>query len=783
MSSATSGPPTSNPVDQHLRLSLAAAGVATWEFDMAARLVRFDACAAALLRIPSSASPCTAHEWLRSVAVDDRDRVTALLQSETSTFRVVVQLRTDEQTIEHLVVLGARSGAVMAGVIADHTQQEALLEARRRSAADYQMLFDSIPLPAIVYDPESMEIVRWNVAAKRQSTRPPDEAGPKSLHDVIPPDEMARVRAYLAAVEPGKTTISMWRVPGPDGAMMDLEITAHDVHLDGRRLRVGIGKDVTAKHEQERALLAANQGLEAAVRERTADLERTIDALRAEVLQRRRVEAELRDHQEHLLLKRHVLASSQRIARVGHWDHDAASGRQTWSVGAFHLLGYAEDEVEPTFDSFIARVHPDDRARLESQRYRQEQHEPTWVDEYRVVHASGAVRCIRELGEATFDDHGRLVRLLGIVQDVTDIHDLRRSVESRNAFLRALIDEIPAHIGVRDGTGRLTMVNRSFADFYGESVEAIQRDGRCNSWSPEEEAAILAGDSEVFATGQVVVTLDERAVDRQGRVRFMTRTKRIIGSPKGDERLLLCIAIDHTDRRQYELRRQEMEKLAATGRMAARVAHEINNPLAGIKSAFRLLSDEIPTWSENHHYVGRIEREINRIAAIVRQMFDLYRPPSDVSSQADLGLLIDDVAHLVKSQLRERNLHLTVEGLERRCVLTVDDAVLRPVFFNLIQNAIEASPDGGSVRVRVASDPDRTSLLIEDEGAGIDESIRSRVFEPFFTTKSGIETGGLGLGLSIARSAIESIGGLLDFHSPRGGGTTFRIVLPFGSNP
>ena len=230
--------------------------------------------------------------------------------------------------------------------------------------------------------------------------------------------------------------------------------------------------------------------------------------------------------------------------------------------------------------------------------------------------------------------------------------------------------------------------------------------------------------------------------------------------------------------RLLEQQRAESEKLAATGRMSARIAHEINNPLAGIKNSFLLVKDGIPTTHRYYDYVRRIETEIERIARIVRQMFDLYRPQQDSVRSFPADLAIRDVVALLRTNCRERDITIDVEINTPALNVALSEGSLRQVLYNVIQNAIDASSPGGTVRVRAAAEQQQLTVSVIDQGHGIPEEIRPQIFEPFFTTKSGLERSGLGLGLSVSKGLVEAMGGKLDFESTVGKGTTFMITLP-----
>lgn len=230
--------------------------------------------------------------------------------------------------------------------------------------------------------------------------------------------------------------------------------------------------------------------------------------------------------------------------------------------------------------------------------------------------------------------------------------------------------------------------------------------------------------------------------------------------------------------RQSQWLQAEAEKLAATGRMAARIAHEINNPLAGIKNSFILVKKAVPTNHPRYEFVELIEREIDRIAEIVRQMYDLHRPRQDVERETFVADTIQDVVAMLQPLCKRYQVLIGVEMSEPRLVASLPEGSLRQVLYNLLDNAIEASPCGGLVKIAVWQAENTLCVSVADQGAGIPLELRSRVFEPFFTTKDRNASSGLGLGLSICKGIVEALHGSIDFHSETGQGSTFCVKLP-----
>jgi signal transduction histidine kinase len=228
---------------------------------------------------------------------------------------------------------------------------------------------------------------------------------------------------------------------------------------------------------------------------------------------------------------------------------------------------------------------------------------------------------------------------------------------------------------------------------------------------------------------------------------------------------------------ELERERAVGEQLAATGRMAARVAHEINNSLAGIKSSFQLVKGAVSPSHRYFEYVDRIEGEIAHIALVVRQIAELYRPNQGEESELELRDEVNDVTALLESTRRKRGVELR-STLPRASRVVLPEGFLRQIVFNLAQNAIDASPPGGLVEIIARLDGSEIQISVSDQGKGISEKERERVFTPFYTTKSGNERSGLGLGLCVSRSLVRAMGGLLDFRAAPGGGTEFFVRLP-----
>ena len=230
---------------------------------------------------------------------------------------------------------------------------------------------------------------------------------------------------------------------------------------------------------------------------------------------------------------------------------------------------------------------------------------------------------------------------------------------------------------------------------------------------------------------------------------------------------------------ELEAQRSQAEKVAALGHLAADIAHEINNPLAGIKNAFHLVKQGVSPDHRHYRFVELIDREIQRLAAIVKKMYTLYQNGASGQWQAtDVSDLLQNVGTLLDYKLVSRRIQLRTE-IELTCpVVTLPRADLFQVLLNLVQNAIDASPQDMEVVLKVARHGDTLHWSVMDHGPGITPEVFPHIFEPFFTTKSAGGPQGLGLGLSVSRGLVRAMGGRIEVHTEPAGGATFTVIHP-----
>jgi signal transduction histidine kinase len=238
------------------------------------------------------------------------------------------------------------------------------------------------------------------------------------------------------------------------------------------------------------------------------------------------------------------------------------------------------------------------------------------------------------------------------------------------------------------------------------------------------------------------------------------------------------------ERRRIEQILFDSEKLAATGRLAASIAHEINNPLEAIKNALYLLTNKMPVDDPNAKFLQIATKETDRVSGILRQMLGFYRAPK--MAPTDINKLIEESEALIEKHLKQYKVKIE-NDLDTQLPMVIASAdQLRQVLLNLMLNGQQAMPEGGTIfvstRVSHGADPeflmsDSVHIQIRDTGKGIAEANLPHIFEPFFSTK---DEKGTGLGLWVSQGIVQAHGGSIKLRSREGRGTVFSVALPIG---
>ena len=343
-------------------------------------------------------------------------------------------------------------------------------------------------------------------------------------------------------------------------------------------------------------------------------------------------------------------------------------------------------------------------------------------------------------------------------------------------FLETIFQSIQEGVMVIDDEGRLLYANRAaeqfigfdFARVRGRSVVRYLRD---LDW---EHLLGLDGDNDVarLLTHEIEITYPER--------RFLAIYAVPLPVQEETGKSILIIFRDVTRDRLQEHDVLDNERLNAVRLLAAGVAHEIGNPLNALNIHLQLLTREVAALPEDAQrdqlaeLVEVARTEVGRLDNIISQFLRALRPSKPQFALAQPAEVLQETLRLMKTDIENRRIAVSIECPDVLPRVSIDQQQIKQVYFNLIKNAIEAMPDGGTLKIAFTVGDAFLTIAIQDSGHGIPAHDMGRIFEPYHTTK----TKGTGLGLMIVQRIVQEHGGQIEISSKPQAGTCFRILLP-----
>ena len=350
-----------------------------------------------------------------------------------------------------------------------------------------------------------------------------------------------------------------------------------------------------------------------------------------------------------------------------------------------------------------------------------------------------------------------------------------RELDEQKRFVEVVLETLPLGVFVLDGALTVVRANREGARVIGSAGDG---GSPFVDLVPEERAEAI-GD---FLRG-VLASRAVRTLETTMAVAAEIKTFRLTAAPVAVHHVVLLVE-DVTRAKRLEQQMLLTERLTTAGRLAAGVAHELNNPLATIAGCAEALLartreealGDMPGIDDFRHYLGLIEEEAYRCKEITGSLLQFVREPGSRRAPTDLNALIVKTLELLARQLRFVGRRFVTELEPALPPVTVNEGQLRQVFLGLAANGLEAMGADGALTVRSRRAGEEIEVEFEDQGAGIPDEALPRIFDPFFTTKPPGQ--GTGLGLAIAQGIVTDHGGRIQVTSRPGKGSLFRVVLP-----
>jgi len=624
-----------------------------------------------------------------------------------------------------------------------------LYERSRAAELGYRELFELSPMPAWVVARDTLAFLAVNDAAIRHYGYSRAEFLASTLYDIRPAADRETLRAFMSGERDAESRRS-WRHLKKDGEVIEVEIHPRDIELYGQAACLIIIDDVT---------------------------------------QRRRALRELTQRERQLV-------RASRMAQLGAWELDVATGRGSWTDELRDLYGTDPTDDPQSFDEYESLIHPEDRPIARDHITRAIEHGRNFRFEHRIIRPDGTVRHMVTTGEVDLDSAGNAIRIWGIEQDVTAFKEVQHArLESTERFHELANNIREVFFITTPGGGENLYVSPAFEEIYGRKCEEIISDPRVlmEAIHPDDRELVRAAQKNE-ANVHNPHAIEFRIIRPDGEVRWIRARTRTLVNVQGVPYRVVGSAEDVTERKQLEEQLRQSQKLEAIGHLAGGVAHDFNNILTAIDGYASLLLADLDAADSHRDDVAEISKGAARASALTRQLLAFSRRQVLRPQVINLNEIVQDVTAMLQRLIGE---DITIStNLDPGLRLTsVDPGQVQQVLMNLVVNARDAMPAGGRLQITTRNvDLDEayaathsdaevgcySCVIVTDTGTGMDAETKARIFEPFFTTK---EEKGTGLGLSTVYGIVKQSGGSISVYSEPGQGTVFRVYLQSVTSP
>lgn len=480
-------------------------------------------------------------------------------------------------------------------------------------------------------------------------------------------------------------------------------------------------------------------------------------------------------------------------SRDGIWDWNILSGEVYFSPGYFRVIGYEPDELPHELSTWMDRVHPDDLDRiLKSNTDCIEGIVETFSAEFRMLSKQGNWIWVLSRGAAVQRlNDGRATRVIGTHSDITALVEARNALSESEGRLK--LATTAAHLGIWDWNlvnGNLVWDDTVF-EIYGisRSDYAVNKRVFETSIHEEDRQEVISKLNNAIAAEEFYEN-EYRVVRPDGSIRIIKTFAAIIRE-NGQAVRVIGMDKDVTKRRMLEQQIRQTQKMDAVGRLAGGIAHDFNNKLTVILGYSELIKmlECMPNGSCSE-YLDEVIKAANHSQEITRKLLAFSREETIEKCRIDINYMLSEMRKTLSRLIGERIVVSFAMG-EGLWDITINPTEYDQIIMNLVLNARDAMPDGGSIYISTANETvnvqpqgsyiysspgDYTVTTIKDSGCGMSQELIERIFDPFFTTKPSGK--GTGLGLSTVYGIVSRNRGFITLESTPNEGSTFRIYLP-----
>jgi two-component system sensor histidine kinase AtoS len=394
-----------------------------------------------------------------------------------------------------------------------------------------------------------------------------------------------------------------------------------------------------------------------------------------------------------------------------------------------------------------------------------------------------SISLINKVYKDTSEELNQEVKVKSIEKKYETLIQRVKNLEKVYLFHKGIVQNISSGIITIDFQAKITFINtaalRVIGYKFNELINMPIRHLFADQVEADEIIDSLINKRQMFESKEINLITQSNQIIPIG---FSTT---LLEAPDSQYQGVIISFRDLTNLINFRIQMERMDRLATLGELSAGIAHEIRNPLAGIKTSAQVLEESFGPGDFRSQLVGRLVKEIDRSNELLKKFFNFAKPGRPKKDFVNIEMVIDGVYLLLAPKMKKRNIQFTKNYAHNLPDVYVDESQIEQVLLNLYLNSIDAMEKGGSLTISTLKKVIRNGkgetankevvvVSVADNGIGIDSKNLEKIFNPFFTTKSN----GVGLGLSISSRLVEENGGKLEVKSELGHGTIFIIFLP-----